>query len=427
MFDSKFTNLKGKKILLGVCGSIASVKSPNLVSQLIKQGAEVKCILTDSAKKFISPLSLSILSRNISFIDKDQWNYQQFKPLHIFLAEWADLLVIYPITATTISKWSTGNSEGLLSSVIIAFDKPIISAPAMNCTMWSNVYVKSNWEKIKSLNNVVAIEPSEGLLACDSEGQGRVVEPELILFLISDTLLKIDLFQNQKKDLSGLNILISAGATQEDIDLSRVITNKSSGKMGWLLAQSARLRGASVTLVMGKTSVPELLFEGIKTCKIVSSNELRHELLHHQNEADWIIMAAAVSDMQPKENYSGNKKKLPKKELLRNLSKSLEITPDILKELVLNKKESQLILGFAAVATDAFDLNTQGKEKLLSKRCDLMMINPIDIVNQGFESDFNSGLLIGQKNIKKSFDRISKHEMAHNLLEELQKMTENIS
>ena len=174
------TSLSGKKILVAVTGSIAAVKAPILVSRLIKAGAEVKCVITQSAANLVSPLSLSTLSRNKCYQDKDQWNDAQTKPLHIALAEWAELILVAPMSATSLSKFTNGNAEGLLSSILLAAESQIIIAAAMNTSMWSNQSVKKNWSYVKTINQIISLEPSEGLLACDRIGEGKMINLDII-------------------------------------------------------------------------------------------------------------------------------------------------------------------------------------------------------------------------------------------------------
>ena len=219
---SKSDKQKKYKILILVTGSIAAVRIPLLVSKLIKENYIVKCVLTQNAEKFVQPLSLSILSRNKCITDSDQWNYKQSKPLHIYLSEWADLLLIAPLTATTLSKWVYGNAEGLVSSILIANKKPIIVAPAMNTDMWLNPVVISNYKKLKKFKNTLSLNPSEGLLACDQFGIGKIPTNDLILLAIKFAFSQKRKFFN---DLSNKSFLITGGATIEKIDSARMITN----------------------------------------------------------------------------------------------------------------------------------------------------------------------------------------------------------
>ena len=246
--NNKSKELKVKVLLL-ITGSIAAVRIPLLVSQLVKDNYEIKCVVSENAEKLIQPLSLSILSRNTCILDKDQWSYLHSRPLHIDLCDWADVLIMAPLTATTLSKWVTGNADGLISSILIANNKPIIVAPAMNSKMWSNKAVQRNYIYLKDYPNVLILKPSKGILACDEIGVGKIPPNDLI-----QLALKFLLLQNKKpyyRDLLNKEFLITGGCTSEKIDAARKITNNSSGTMGLMLAQVARFRGAKVKYIHG--------------------------------------------------------------------------------------------------------------------------------------------------------------------------------
>ena len=253
--------LSGRKILVAVTGSIAAVKAPILVSRLIKSGAEVKCVLTKSAAKLVSPLSLSTLSRNRCYQDKDQWVDSQTKPLHIVLAEWAELIVVAPMSATSLSKFSNGNGEGLLASILLASQSQIIIAAAMNTSMWENQLVKRNWNFVKNIDQVISLEPCKGLLACDSFGDGKMVNLDIIELASESAFIFNAENKFPTQDLKHIRFLVTAGPTVEKLDAARQLTNRSSGRMGVLIAQAAKLRGAEVDLVHGPISVHEDLLE----------------------------------------------------------------------------------------------------------------------------------------------------------------------
>ena len=229
---NKSTSLSGKKILVAVTGSIAAVKAPILISRLIKAGAEVRCVITQSAAKLVSPLSLSTLSRNKCYQDKDQWQDGQTKPLHIALAEWAELILVAPMTATSLSKFTNGNADGLLASVLLAAQSQIIVAAAMNTSMWSNQSVKMNWNYLKAIDQVITLEPSEGLLACDRIGDGKMINLDVIELASESAFIFRAQNKFLTKDLKNIRFLVSAGPTVEDLDAARQLSNRSSGRMG---------------------------------------------------------------------------------------------------------------------------------------------------------------------------------------------------
>ncbi len=403
--------LKGQKILVIATGSIAVVKTPLLVSNLIKTGAEVRCLVTPSASKLVSPLSLATLSRNRCYEDEDQWDPQRSKPLHIELSEWANLIVIAPLSASSLSRWVNGLGEGLAASVLLASEKPVIAASAMNTAMWENQAVKSNWQKLQSFTNVIALSPSEGLLACDRIGEGRMANPELIqLALESATIQRLPL----QKDWKGMKLLVTAGATIEDIDEARYLSNRSSGKMGVLLGQAARFRGAQVDLIHGSLQINPALLEGLNCIKARGSKDMSRALQHLQPSSDVIAMAAAIADIKIKENIAG---KLGKEKLLESLTNQFEIVPDLLKMLADRKKASQIFLGFAALTGSDEEIQKLAISKKQNKGCDLLMANPIDKLHQGFESELNGGWLLGPGDEIQKIPINTKFSIAHHLLD----------
>ena len=221
---NNLTSLSGKKILVAVTGSIAAVKAPILVSRLIKAGAEVKCVITQSATNLVSPLSLSTLSRNKCYQDKDQWADSQTKPLHIALAEWAELIIVAPLSATSLSKFTSGSADGLLASILLASQSQIVMAAAMNTSMWENQSVKKNWNYVKTIDQVITLEPSEGLLACDRVGDGKMVNLDIIEMASESAFIFHAENKFLTKDLKDIRFLISAGPTVEALDAARQLT-----------------------------------------------------------------------------------------------------------------------------------------------------------------------------------------------------------
>tara|TARA_Y100001968_G_scaffold332958_1_gene393275 strand:+ start:1651 stop:2928 length:1278 start_codon:yes stop_codon:yes gene_type:complete len=418
-------SLSGKRILVGVTGSIAAIKTPILISSLIKSGAEVRCIITPSGSKFISPLSLSTISRNRCYQDEDQWNPREAKPLHIELAEWAEIIVIAPLSATSLAKWVYGLGDGLLASVLLASETPVLAAPAMNTGMWSNDAVKSNWERLQNKPKVLCLAPSEGLLACDRFGDGRIISTDVIQLAIESTFLTTKNNGHLKKDLIGLNILVTAGPTIEALDPARQITNKSSGIMGSLLAQAAKFRGAEVDFIHGPVEYEQSFLEGLNTFQITTANEMRDRIMQLKPKADWIIMAAAISDFRSKSGPS--KQKINKTNFFNTLAQNLELVPDLLSEITSNRKKGQLILGFSAITGTDEEIKKAGELKIFNKDCDLLFANPIDKPNQGFGSEFNSGFLLGPNGLVESFPVLSKLSLANKLLDQLFNMKSKIS
>ena len=413
------TSLSGKKILVAVTGSIAAVKAPILVSRLIKAGAEVKCVITQSATNLVSPLSLSTLSRNKCYQDKDQWADSQTKPLHIALAEWAELIIVAPLSATSLSKFTTGSADGLLASILLASQSQIVMAAAMNTSMWENQSVKKNWNYVKTIDQVITLEPSAGLLACDRVGNGKMVNLDIIEMASESAFIFYAENKFLTKDLKDIRFLISAGPTVEALDAARQLTNRSSGKMGVLIAQAAKLRGAEVDLVHGPVSVQQDLLEGLNTYPVRSSNEMGAKIDDLQPSAQVIVMAAAVSDFK---NNSPSEQKISKEFFLKSIFDNLEMTSDLIKNQTKKKLENQIFLGFAAETGSDNEIIEKGEKKRVSKGCDLLMANPIDRAGQGFDENFNSGFLLGPKKMVKKLSFSTKLAISHQLLDEIRNL-----
>ena len=413
------TSLSGKKILVAVTGSIAAVKAPILVSRLIKAGAEVKCVITQSAANLVSPLSLSTLSRNKCYQDKDQWADSQTKPLHIALAEWAELIIVAPMSATSLSRFTSGSADGLLASILLASQSQIIMAAAMNTSMWEHQSVKKNWNYVKNIDQVITLEPSEGLLACDRFGDGKMVNLDIIELASESAFIFHEENKFLTKDLKDIRFLISAGPTVEALDAVRQITNRSSGKMGVFIAQAAKLRGAEVDLVHGPVSVQQDLLEGLNTYPVRSTNEMEAKIDNLQPSAQVIVMAAAISDFK---NNSPSEQKISKEFFLKSIFDNLEMTSDIIKNQTRKKLENQIFLGFAAETGSDNEIIKKGENKRVSKGCDLLMTNPIDRAGQGFDENFNSGFLLGPKKMVKNLSFSTKLAISHQLLDEIRNL-----
>ena len=416
---NNLTALSGKKILVAVTGSIAAVKAPILVSRLIKAGAEVKCVITQSATNLVSPLSLSTLSRNKCYQDKDQWADSQTKPLHIALAEWAELIIVAPLSATSLSRFTSGSADGLLASILLASQSQIIMAAAMNTSMWEHQSVKKNWNYVKNIDQVITLEPSEGLLACDRVGDGKMVSLDIIELASESAFIFHEENKFLTKDLKDIRFLISAGPTVEALDAVRQITNRSSGKMGVFIAQAAKLRGAEVDLVHGPVSIQQDLLEGLNTYPVRSSNEMGAKIDYLQPSAQVIVMAAAISDFK---NNSPSEQKISKEFFLKSIFDNLEMTSDIIKNQTRKKLENQIFLGFAAETGSDNEIIEKGEKKRVSKGCDFLMTNPIDRAGQGFDENFNSGFLLGPKKMVKKLSFSTKLAISHQLLDEIRNL-----
>lgn len=397
-----FTSPKSKRVVVCVGGGIAAYKVCELVSTLFKSGVELRIILTKSAQKFITPLTLSTLSRYQAYTDENFWQPIYSRPLHIELGEWADLIVIAPLTANTLAKLAYGMADNLLTNTVLASTCPVLLAPAMNTDMWEQVAVQRNWQQLLTDSRFYGMETGSGLLACDRIGAGRMAEAAEIFIYIQSLL-----YTQGKRDLVGKEVLISAGGTREYLDPVRFIGNPSTGKMGLALAQAALHRGAKAILVHcpGSWDVPL----GVEAIPVITAEEMQGVMLKHLPSADIIIMSAAVADVKPRD-YSSEK--LPKRSLPENLP--LAAVPDIVAELGKRKQPHQYLIGFAA---QTGDIITPAKEKLQRKKLDAIVANPIDKVDSGFGSDNNQAVFLDRLGRELEIPACSKLEMAHYLFD----------
>lgn len=400
--------LCGRRVLVAISGSIAAVKMPAVVSALVQRGADVRCVLTPSAERLVSAVALATLSRNPCNLDADQWSHRAPRPLHVELAEWAELILLAPLSATTLARWLHGMGDTLLASVLLAAEAPVLAAAAMNTAMWCSPGVVANWQALQGLERVLPLGPSEGLLACDRRGAGRMPEPAQLLLALESLAL-----HGCRRDWQGRRLLVSAGPTREPLDPARCITNPSTGLMGVLLAQAARLRGAAVDLVHGPLALDPLLLDGLSCHPISTAAELQQRLQALQPRADAVAMAAAVADHRRTMPLTS---KLAKQELEAELVKGWEPVPDLLAELVARRPAGQPILGFAA---HAGDLLAQARGKFARKGCDLLFANPIDQPGVGFGAAANCGWLLGPGEAVQEITRAGKLAIAHRLLDAL--------
>jgi phosphopantothenoylcysteine decarboxylase / phosphopantothenate---cysteine ligase len=391
------------RVLIGIGGGIAAYKVCEIISSLFKAGIEVKVILTAGAEKFITPLTISTLSRHPAYTDKDFWQPIHHRPLHIELGEWADLILIAPLTANTLAKLAYGLADNLLTNTVLASTCPVLLAPAMNTEMWEQISVQRNWQLLCQDPRYHAAGPAAGLLACDRVGMGRMSEPEAILPYIHSLL-----HTQGKLDLVGTRVLISTGGTREFFDPVRFIGNPSTGKMGLALAQAAVHRGAIVTLV--HSTLPDISIDRrINKIAVVNSEEMHTQMLTRFADADLVIMSAAVADVKPA-NYSSQK--LPKKLLPTELK--LAPVADIIAGLGRLKQPHQTLIGFAA---QTGDIITPALEKLDRKQLDAIVTNPVDLPDSGFGSDRNQAVILKKDGQRLDILPCSKLEMAHQILD----------
>lgn len=397
--------LDGRRVLVGISGSIAAVKLPLVVSALVQRGAEVRCVLTASAAELVSPTALASLSRHRCYLDADQWSHQASRPLHVELAEWADLVLLAPLSATSLGRWVHGLADTLLASTLLATEAPVLAAAAMNTSMWMAAPVQRNWQLLHAMERVMPLGPAEGLLACDRQGSGRMAEPAQLLLALESLAL-----QGWQRDWQGLRLLVSAGPTREPLDPARCLTNPSTGRMGVLLAQAARLRGAEVRLVHGPLQVDPALLLGLERVPVQTAAEMEQALIGAQPEADAIAMAAAVADHRRAAPLAD---KLPKQALERELACGWQTVPDLLAALVERRPAGQRILGFAAHSGDVL---AQARVKHARKGCDLLFANPIDQPDAGFGAATNRGWLLGPGERVEELGPAGKLAIAHALL-----------
>ena len=393
-------DLTGRNIVLGVTGGIAAYKSAELVSRLRHLGANVHVIMTRNATEFVSPLTFQTLSANPVVIDTfaapEYWNVE-----HVALAKLAEVFVIAPATANIIAKMANGIADDMLSTTVLATKAPVLIAPAMNTGMWTAEATRANVETLKA-RGVQMVGPGSGRLACGDEGAGRMSEPEEIVDAICGIL-------DPKRDLAGLKVLVTAGATRERIDPVRFITNDSSGKMGFALAEAARDRGADVTAVCGSVSVP--VPDGIRAIRIESAQELYDVMMAEAPAQDVIIQAAAVCDYRV--DAQANRK--IKKEAGKALTLNLTENPDIAKAVGAKKKKGQTLVGFAA-ETDHVTENAA--EKLTKKKLDLIVANDVTKPGAGFNVDTNIATLITKAGMEE-LPLLTKRQLADQILDKI--------
>ena len=407
--------LKGKHIILGITGSIAAYKSAVLCRLLVSAGAEVKVIMTPLAKQFITPLTMATVSKNPILVDffnpeNGEWNS------HVKLGEWADLYLIAPASANTMAKMATGVADNLLLTTYLSARCAVAVAPAMDLDMYAHVATQRNMEQLKQ-DGVHIIEPGSGFLASGLIGKGRMAEPQDIvvaveaIFAQGEKRAEASEIENseKKKSLEGKRFLVTAGATIEPIDPVRFISNHSSGKMGYAVAEALAKRGAEVTLVSGRTAIDKP--QGVKVVDVLSAEEMYRACVERFSEMDGAVMCAAVADYTPQVVAT---EKLKKGE--GDMSIALKRTKDIAAELGRKKREGQMLVGFA-METENEEQNAAGK--LVRKNLDFIVLNSLRREGAGFRGDTNIVSLIDSRE-KVDLPLMSKSDVAEHIVDKIE-------
>ena len=395
--------LSGKNILIGITGGIAAYKICELIRMYKRQGANVKVVCTPNSLNFVTKLTLQNLSQNNVAVN--EFDIPDYKPEHIAYADEADIMVLAPATANTISKIANGVCDNLLTSIACAFRKPVIVAPAMNSNMWKNPLIQENISKLRKLNYQI-LEPESGFLACGYFGQGRLCSLDKIF---SKT---VEILENQNK-LTGKKIVITSGGTIEEIDPVRYISNYSSGKMGLALADVAHSMGADVTLITTKS-----VERGYNVIDVRSAIDMQNAVNQNMSDADCVIMAAAVAEYRAKNISEQKMKKTSDEEITIELIKN----PDILKNICDKiaacppalRSSCPLVVGFCA---ESENLLENAKEKLAKKGCDYLIANDISRKDIGFSSDYNEVTILDKNGGMTKLERTSKTEIAQQIYE----------
>jgi phosphopantothenoylcysteine decarboxylase/phosphopantothenate--cysteine ligase len=388
---------KGKKILLGITASIAAYKSILLVRLLIKEGAEVKVIMTPAAKDFVSPLVLSTLTNNkvlIEVFNEDSWAN------HVMLGRWANVMLIAPLSCNTLSKMAHGRCDNLLLAVYLSATCPVVIAPAMDEDMWHHPSTRKNIDALKEYGNIL-IDVETGELASGLHGEGRMAEPESIVAFLAENFFRQEVLKNKKA-------LVTAGPTYEPIDPVRFVGNHSSGKMGLALAEALYEKGADVTVITGPVHLPKK-YNGINLVKVDTADEMYNECIKRHAEMDIEIMAAAVADYRPIEK-APEKIKKNKTDFTLQLTK----TKDILAALGAEKKNGQFLAGFALETNNE---KANAIDKLRNKNADMIILNSLKDANAGFGYDTNKVSVFFADETLVEIDLATKKEIANNIVE----------
>ena len=398
--------LKGKKIVLGVTGGIAVYKAVDLVSRLRKQGCEVRVVMTEHAQQFVTPLTFKEISGNQVAVSMWSSN-QEFNVEHIALANWADAFVVAPATANIIAKMAYGLADDLLSTTLLAAQAPIVVCPAMNTGMYENAATQENIAKLQG-RGITVMPPAVGKLACGTSGAGRLPEPQEIVEFLNA------FFAKREGDLRGLRVLVTAAGTREPIDPVRFVGNRSSGKMGYAVAQMAAERGAEVLLISGPSalSIPA----NVKAIKVETTNEMLEACLESYDKVDIVIKAAAVADYRPRDVAEQKIKKKTDDALTVVMDKN----PDILKTLGA-KKTHQVLVGFAA---ETQNLLENARDKVVKKNLDMIVANDVTAAGAGFNADTNIVKFLFANGEVRSLEQMPKVDVANCILDEALKIRE---
>ena len=394
--------LKGKKILLGITGSIAAYKAILLVRGLVKEGAEVKVILTPAARDFVTPLSLSTLSKNPVLIDlfaENTWSN------HVMLGRWADLMIVAPVSCNTLAKMAQGLCDNLLLATYLSAACPVMLAPAMDEDMWKHPATQSNIEKLESRGNKI-IPVEKGDLASGLDGEGRMAEPDKILRVINDHFFFL-------KDLSGKKALVTAGPTHESIDPVRFIGNEASGKMGVAIAEALAERGAEIELVLGPSEI-DVNASGINVKRVKSAAEMYEACLDKFSCCDIAVMAAAVADYTPLQSSVQKIKKTSDR-----MSLELVRTKDILYNLGQQKSSNQILVGFAL---ENHEEKQYAINKLKSKNADMIVLNSLNDEGAGFGYDTNKITIFEKNGSELTYELKSKQQVAKDIVDRIVNM-----
>lgn len=392
--------LQGKKIVLGVTGGIAVYKAVDLVSRLRKAGYEVRVVMTEHAQQFVTPLTFKEISGNA--VATSMWNAnQEFNVEHIALANWADAFLVAPATANILAKMACGIADDLLSTTLLAAQAPIVVCPAMNTGMYQNPATQENIAKLQE-RGVTVMPPAVGHLACGTSGPGRLPEPQQIVEFMSA------FFAGREGDLRGLRVLVTAAGTREPIDPVRYVGNRSSGKMGYAVAQMAAERGADVLLISGPSALAAP--PNVRVVNVETTNEMLEACLAAYGDVDIVIKAAAVADYRPRDVADQKIKKKTDDALTVVMDKN----PDILKTLGV-KKEQQVLVGFAA---ETQNLLANAREKVVKKNLDMIVANDVTAAGAGFNSDTNIVKFLFANGDVRELEQMPKVDVANRILDE---------
>lgn len=392
-----------KKIIIGITGSVAAFKSIQLISDLVKQGYQIEVMMSESATRFVTPVCIQSLTKRKVYVD----TFDDENPAiitHVDIVKDADLFMVVPASAHTIAKLTYGMADNMLTSAFLAATCPKLIAPAMNVHMYENPITQKNMQLLKE-TGVVFVEPISGLLACGDTGNGKLAD--------EDTLLEMIDYMLAPKTLSGKNILISAGPTQESLDPVRFITNHSSGKMGYALAKAAFQLGANVTLVSGPTHLKKP--HGVNVIDVISANDMYHQIIQCVKEYDYMIMSAAVGDYACNEIADEKIKKHTD-----TLTLELHKNKDILLEIGKRRLASQVICGFAMETSHLIE---NAQMKLQKKNCDMIVANHLKTDGAGFQGDTNVVSILTQQDVT-DYQKMSKQELAYIILNQMKKLEE---